>query len=203
MGRRPVEVLSRGEVERLLGACSGSPIGLRNRALIVAMWRGGLRVSEALGLLPKDFDQAEGTLRVLRGKGDKARTVGIDPQASAVIGQWLEARKAFGLNGHQPIFCTVRVADRGRAMKRTDVPRMLKRLARKAGIEKRVHPHGLRHAHASELMAEGASLAVISQQLGHTSFVTTERYLHQIRPEKVLEFTKRRTWGEVEGVWLD
>ena len=81
--RLPVETLETAEVQSLLAACSGrAPSGLRNRALLVVLWRGMLRINEALHLKPADFDPQHGTLRVLVGKGRKARTVGIDPASA-------------------------------------------------------------------------------------------------------------------------
>ena len=76
--RLPPEVLTNDEVLRLIDACSNTPTGLRNRALIAVLYRAGLRVSEALDLYPKDVDAAAGTIRVLHGKGDRSRVVGID-----------------------------------------------------------------------------------------------------------------------------
>ena len=67
-------------MKALIRACSPrAPTGVRNRALLVVLYRGGLRVGEALALYPKDLDRRRGTIRVLHGKGDKARTVGLDP----------------------------------------------------------------------------------------------------------------------------
>jgi integrase len=71
---------------------------------------------------------------------------------------------------------------------------MLKRLGRRAGIEKSVHAHGLRHTHASQLRAEGVDIAVISKQLGHTSISTTARYLDHLAPRAVIETISRRDW---------
>jgi integrase len=71
---------------------------------------------------------------------------------------------------------------------------LLPRLGRLAGIEKRVHAHGLRHAHAAELRAEGVDVAVISRQLGHTSILTTIRYLDHLAPAAVLEAMRGREW---------
>ena len=86
-GRRlPAELLSGEEVRALLRTCSArAPTGIRNRALIAVLYRGGLRISEALALLPKDVDSAQGTLTVLHGKGDRRRTVGMDPAAFALL----------------------------------------------------------------------------------------------------------------------
>ncbi len=77
-GRKlPPEVLTADEVRALMDACSKrAPTGIRNRALIVLLYRGLLRIDEALSLKPKDLNRAAGTVRVLHGKGDKSRTVG-------------------------------------------------------------------------------------------------------------------------------
>ncbi len=139
----PPEVLDDNEVRALMAACSPvAPSGLRNRALIAILYRGGLRVSEALSLRPKDVDQATGALRILFGKGGRARTAGLDPGALAVLRRWMDARRQWGVNGVHPIFCT----RSGRPTTTAYIRRLLPRLGRKAGIEKRVHAHGLRHS---------------------------------------------------------
>ena len=71
------------------------------------------------------------------------------------------------------------------------------RLAARAGIDKRVHAHGLRHTHAAQLRAEGVDIAIISRQLGHASITTTARYLDHLAPRAVIEAMRRRTWTEV------
>ena len=108
-GRRfPAEILTTDEVRALVRACSNrAPTGIRNRALLVVLWRGGLRVSEALTLHLKDLDPTAGSVRVLRGKGNKARVVGLDPPAFAVVERWLDARKRRGLPARAPVFCTL------------------------------------------------------------------------------------------------
>ena len=101
----PPEPLTTDECRRLIAACSPRcPTGLRNRALIVALWRGGLRCSEALGLHPRDLD--DGVLRVRRGKGGKYRTVAVDPEAWVVLQAWLERKARVGIGG--PVFSTLR-----------------------------------------------------------------------------------------------
>ena len=92
--RFPAEVLTDPEVRALLDACGGPyhPVALRNRALIALMYRAGLRVSEALALSPKDVDLATGVVRVLHGKGDVSRTVGLDAGACAVVARRLQKR---------------------------------------------------------------------------------------------------------------
>jgi len=70
----------------------------------------------------------------------------------------------------------------------------LPRLAAKAGIEKRVHAHALRHTLAFELMMEGVPVPIIQRQLGHASLATTQRYLDHIAPKDVIEVMQGRTW---------
>jgi site-specific recombinase XerD len=192
-GRRyPAEVLTPDEVRRLIAAPSGrAPTGIRNRALLVVLYRGGLRVAEALALYPKDLDCKAGTIRVLHGKGDRARTIGLDPTAFAVVERWLDRRAALGINGKAPLFCTLD----GKPLASAYVRALLPRLARRAGIEKRVHPHGLRHTHAAELAREGVPMNVIRMQLGHSSLATTSRYLDHIAPEQVIEAMRGREWS--------
>jgi site-specific recombinase XerD len=189
--RFPPEVLTDEEVGRLLRACSHrASTGLRNRALIAVLYRAGLRINEALDLFAKDIDLESGSFRVLCGKGGRPRTVGIDPAAGAIVERWLEARSGGGLNGRHPLFCTLSGARMGDAYIRVLLPR----LGRRAGIEKRVHAHGLRHTHAAQLRVEGVDIGIISRQLGHRSIATTARYLDHIAPQQVIEAMRRRSW---------
>jgi site-specific recombinase XerD len=191
-GRKfPPEPLTPEEVRRLLQACSSAaPTGIRNRALLVVLYRGGLRISEALALKPKDLDAKAGTVRVLHGKGDKARTVGLDVLAFEAVARWVDVRRNLGINNHAPVFCTLK----GRRLSPAYVRALLPRLARKANITKRVHAHGLRHTHAAELANEGVPLHVIRKQLGHASLATTDRYLDHLAPQDVIEAMQARQW---------
>lgn len=132
-----------------------------------------------------------GTLRVLRGKGSKARTVGLDPGAMASVQRWADARKAAGIRSGT-LFCTLA----GSPMSQQYVRAMLQRTAGKAGIDKRVRPHGLRHTHAVELVAEGVPVNVISKQLGHSSSAITARYIDHVAPADVIAAMQARTWTE-------
>jgi site-specific recombinase XerD len=191
----PAEILTREEIDRLLSACSRQGAsGLRMRALIVVMWRAGLRVGEALALRAKDVDLDEGTIAVLHGKGDRARTVGVDPQALAVVEAWIRVRRELGIGAAAPLFCTISGQSRGKRIGDPYVRDALKELACKAGIEHRVHPHGLRHTHAAELAREGVPVHVIRRQLGHLSLETTARYIDHLTPLEVIEAMRRRSW---------
>jgi len=186
----PAEVLTAEEVSALLRQCSPkAPTGIRNRALIMVMYRCGLRISEALDLKPSDIDTTKATVRVLDGKGHKPRTVAIDDGALAFVQRWMDTRRSLGLkNG--TLFCTLQ----GGHLHHTYVRVMLKRIAAKAGIDKQVRPHGLRHSHAAELVAEGTPVSVIRDQLGHASLAVTDRYLRDIAPADVIAMGRCRTW---------
>ena len=119
---------------------------------------------DTLALRPSDLDATAGTVRVPRGKTGH-RTVGLDPEALAVVGEWATHRRAvLFLNGRRPHLFTLR----GGALRPSYVRSMLKRLAKRAGVERRVHPHALRHTMAAELLREGASVRHIQLQLGHS-----------------------------------
>jgi site-specific recombinase XerD len=192
-GRKfPAEPLTPAEADALIAACSAaSRTGIRNRALLTVMYRGGLRIAEVLALKVSDIDPARGTIRVLHGKGNRARTVGLDSGAMAVVQRWIDARKAAGIrNG--TLFCTLQ----GGKVSDKYVRALLGRLAAAVGIEKRVHPHGFRHTHAVELVAEGVPVNVISRQLGHANSSVTARYLDHVAPADVVAAMQRRTWQE-------
>jgi site-specific recombinase XerD len=193
----PPEPLTRAEIDRLLARLGRGPCGIRNRALVVLLWRSGLRIAEALALYPKDIDRAAGTVTVLRGKGGRRRQVAIDSYALAMLDRWLVERAELGVSGRHPVFCCVDVRTRGKAMYSSYVRDMLKHRARQAGIEKRVHPHGLRHTMAFELMMEGEPLAVIRDQLGHSSLATTLRYCDHLAPALAIKAMHARPLPEL------
>ena len=136
--KREIDIMTTDECHALLSACSKAPTGIRNQALIVVLWRVCLRIQEALDLRPKDV--SEDSIRVHSGKGDRARTVGLDPESSAVIQRWLIKRHEMGFKASQRLFCTLK----GGPVDTSYCRHLFKRLAKKAGLDKRVHPHGLR-----------------------------------------------------------
>lgn len=185
----PPEILSEDEVKALIRACSNrAPTGIRNRALITVMYRGGLRLSEALALKPKDVDPDAGTVTILHGKGDRRRVVGFDPGAMAIVLRWVDQRRSLGISRRALLLCTLE----GRPLHQSYVRTMLHRKGVKAGVEKRVHPHGLRHSMSYELMMEGVPVPIIQKQLGHSSLSSTQRYLDHIAPKELVETMQRR-----------
>jgi len=183
--------LTEAEAIALMKACSArAPTGVRNRALIAVLWRCGLRISEALQLELRDVDLQAGTVRVRHGKGDRSRTVGLDEQTTALLARWLDRRRKLGAGARAPIFCTLQ----GGRLDSSYVRRLLPRLARKAGIDRRVHAHGLRHTYAAELAREGTAINVIRDALGHTSLAVTDRYLRDVAPTHVIDTMRGRRW---------
>lgn len=182
-GRKfPAEVLAPDEVAAILAQCSPqSRTGVRNRALFTLLYRSGLRISEALALKPSGVDFRQHALRVLHGKGDKATTRGFHPSADDALMRWIDTRKTLGLrNG--PLFCTLR----GGELSDRYVRNLLHRLADEAGIDKRVHPHGLRHTFAVELEQAGTPVTTISKLLGHSSTSVTSRYLDHLTNDQAV-----------------
>src|SRR5579872_5960361 len=172
----PAEVLTPGEVSAIISKCSmRAPTGIRNRALLTLLYRSGLRISEALALKPSDVNLARHSVRVLHGKGNKATTRGFHPTADDALARWFDTRKKLGVKGG-PLFCTL---DGGQIYPQY-VRLLLQRLAAKSGVEKRVHPHGLRHTFADELRSAGADVVTISKLLGHSSIAVTNRYLDHL-----------------------
>lgn len=194
-GRKfPPEPLTGAEVLALMAECGRGSCGKRDRALIVVLWRAGLRISEALALMPKDVDLVSGRVAVLHGKGDRARVVGIDQMSCSVIADWLDERRRLGLTGRHPVFCVVSEPTRGRPMHAAYARNKLKELGERAGIEKRVHPHGLRHTHAFELAGEGVDLRIVRRQLGHSNLAVTARYVEHLNPSEVVDAIRARSW---------
>jgi len=187
----PAEILTPHEVLAIMAQRPDTVVGIRDRAIITVLYRAGLRVGEALALQPKDVDLTIGSITVLHGKGDRRRTVGIDPGAKPVIDTWVDVRATrLAPPPGVPLFCSRKC----RPMSRSMVAEMLKRSARSVGIDKRVHPHALRHTMAYELLMEGVPIPVIQRQLGHASLQTTDTYLSHIAPKQVLEFMTARSW---------
>lgn len=190
--RFPPEILTDAEVRALLDAVRGTPrTRARNRALLAVLYRAGLRLGEALALRPQDVDPAAGAVRVLFAKGGRFRTAGIDAGAIALLDAWHAQRGRQRPPGDAPLFCT----RSGRALTPAYVRRLLPELARRAGVAKRVHAHGLRHTHAAQLRAEGLDVGIISKQLGHASLFTTVIYLDHIAPTAVVEAVRARAWS--------
>jgi site-specific recombinase XerD len=174
----PAHPLATDEIHSLLKATTKGDLGIRNRAMIYTLWRCGLRVAELCALRPNDV--TTDSVRVLRGKGGKSRTVGLDVETAMMIERWMERRRARGIDGRCALFCDLD----GKALEPSAVRGMLKRLGKKAGIAKRVHPHALRHSFATTA-ARQIPLNLLQDALGHSSLATTNTYVRAIGGEAV------------------
>lgn len=177
-GRRyPATPLTPDEALRVLEQFRTSPCGRRSRALFVLLWRSGLRISEALALLPEDIDWAQSAIFVRCGKGGKSRYSGIDQFGLGELRAWMDYRARRGHTDEQPIFCILEGPSKGGRLGSPSFRQTLKEAADWAGIRKRVAPHQLRHAHACDLAREGVLLPHIQRQLGHANPGITGTYL--------------------------
>jgi integrase/recombinase XerD len=159
-------ILSKDEVRALLEA----PKNLGHRAILATLYGTGLRVSEVTHLKVSDLDRERKVIHVRAGKGRKDRQVMLSDQLREVlVAYWRWKRPADWLfPGAKP----------GCPLARETVFETCRKAARRAGIDKPVHPHSLRHAFATHLLDDGVSLVVIQALLGHRNLKTTARYLH-------------------------
>jgi len=175
-GRRLPQVLSRGEVGRLLESPKGTePIDLRDRALLELMYACGLRASEATGLAVTDVDLDELVLRA-HGKGSKERLVPVGRAAADAVRRYLERGRpqVVGSGVEACLF----VNFRGRALTRQGLYKIVRRHAEAVGLGDRMSPHTLRHTFATHLLAGGCDLRAVQEMLGHADVATTQLYTH-------------------------
>ncbi len=176
LDRRLPEFLTIGEVEQLLNAPDLSTLqGQRDRALMELLYASGLRVSELVNL---NLEQVNLDTREIRvwGKGSKERMVLMGKPAAEVLSAYLSQGrpKLLGKKGSNALF----INRYGGRLTERMVQRILEKCAGLAGIDKRVHPHMLRHTFATHLLDGGADLRVVQELLGHANLSSTQIYTH-------------------------
>jgi site-specific recombinase XerD len=181
--RYPADPPTVEEIVAVMRQAPDNPHGYRVRAMIVVLWRAGVRVQEALALIESDLDDRRGSLLVRHGKGGGRRKIGMDAWGWEQLRPWLSARTELAMG---PLFCVIDGPTRGRAWSSAAVRFELHRLAIQAGVRRRFAPHQLRHAHALELAHEGVALNIIQRQLGHANLGTTSIYLQGIDTEEII-----------------
>jgi integrase/recombinase XerD len=177
---RPLpRTLSREAVVALLEASdAGTPLGLRDRALLELLYACGLRATEALGLRIADVNRRAGYVQC-SGKGRKERLVPVGAEALAWIERYLaEARPKLATARGAPSSPLLFVGPRGRPLTRQSLWQIVLRAARRGGLRQRVSPHTLRHCFASHLLEGGADLRAVQMMLGHADISTTQIYTH-------------------------
>jgi integrase/recombinase XerC len=155
----------------------------RDRALLELLYAAGLRVSELTGLNLENIEQKERILRV-RGKGNKERIVPYGAKAQEALEKYWPVRdqllKSTNGTSHRedPQTQAVFLNYAGRRLTQRSVGRVVKKYVRLVNVNWDLHPHSLRHAFATHLLADGADLRAIQELLGHQSLSTTQKYTH-------------------------
>ena len=177
LGRKLPDTLSVDDINRLVAAIDLSkPEGTRNKAMLETLYSCGLRVSELVGLKLSNLHLQVGFLKVT-GKGDKERLVPVGSVAVKYLGIYLDTvrRHAEVQPGHEDYVFLNR---RGTRLSRIMVFTMIRSLAERVHLQKRISPHTFRHSFATHLIEGGADLRAVQEMLGHESITTTEIYTH-------------------------
>jgi integrase/recombinase XerD len=173
------KIVNEAQVEQLLGAPqTHTDLGLRDRTMLEVLYASGLRVSELVALDLGQVERNMGVVRVL-GKGGKERIVPLGEEALSWLERYLRDGRGnlLGARSSSSLFLTAR----GEAMTRQSFWHIIRRHARKAGIDVAISPHVLRHAFATHLLNHGADLRVVQLLLGHSDISTTQIYTHVAR----------------------
>jgi integrase/recombinase XerD len=181
------------EIDRLIAAIDLSkPQGERNKAIIETLYGSGLRVSELINLRISKLYFKEGFIKII-GKGDKERIVPIGSIAIKHINIYIDNIRNHIIvkKGSEDILFLNR---RGNKLTRNMVFMIIKGLALKIGLNKKISPHTFRHSFATHLIEGGADLRAVQEMLGHESITTTEIYLHLDREylrDTIMQFHPR------------
>ncbi len=167
----------RGELTALVQACAGdtSPAGVRDAAMLAALYTGGLRRSELAALALDDYITAPPTLRILHGKNDKQRAVPIPTSAAAALDRWVAVRGRESGALFVPIDQAGRMAGDGAGMSAHAIYKMLTKRARQAGVPP-LTPHDMRRTFVGDLLTAGNDISAVQRMAGHASVTTTQRY---------------------------
>jgi integrase/recombinase XerD len=179
IGRALPQSLTEEEVEALLSAPTVSdPLGHRDRAMLEVLYATGVRVSELINLKLSQLNLNQGVLRIF-GKGDRERLIPLGDEAQDWLREFIDGPRVEILLERQTdyLFPT----RRGDRMTRQAFWHIIKRYAKKAGIQKKLSPHTVRHAFAPHLLNHGADLRVVQLLLGHSDLSTTQIYTHVAR----------------------
>lgn len=176
IGLKLPEVMTVEEIDQLIGSIDrGTKEGQRNRAILETLYSCGLRVSELCNLKLSDLYFDEGFIKV-EGKGSKQRLVPISPRAIKEINLYFTDRNQMKIKPDFEDF--VFISNFGKNISRIMVFHIIKELAERIGLKKKISPHTFRHSFATHLLEGGANLRAIQCMLGHESIGTTEIYTH-------------------------
>lgn len=172
---RELDLLDEADLERLLSAPSGKSLkAIRDKAMLEMLFSTGLRVSELCNLGIDDINLKRGEFSV-RGKGGKIRVVFVSDSAKTALANYLEKRDVASSRRSRD---NLKLSDKLFPVTARSIQRMIKKYAVAAGISKKVTPHVLRHAFATDLLQNGADLRSVQVMLGHANISTTQIYTH-------------------------
>ncbi len=163
--------------------------GLRLRALIVVLWRAGLRIGEAIGLTETDLDPERGSVLVRQGKGGKQREVGMDDWGFGQLRPWLARRVEMPVG---TLFCVIDGQTRGRPWTPAAARNHLRRIATKAGVRRRFAPPTSCATRMRSRWPARVPLKVIQRQLGHVNLGVTSVYLDGIDTAEIIDTVHNR-----------
>ena len=170
------ETLNELQVEQFLEKIDTKAVhGLRDRAMIELLYASGLRISELANARLENFNFEQRVVRVT-GKGNKTRLVPVGRKACEALAAYLstERPKLVKPRSSSEIF----LSERGTKLTTARLWQIVKKHAQRAGLEKNVYPHLLRHSFATHLLSNGADLRIIQEMLGHADISTTQVYTH-------------------------
>ncbi|GAG35635.1 unnamed protein product, partial [marine sediment metagenome] len=180
MRRKIPEILTATEQEAILAQPNPRYLtGHRNQVMLRLMLNTGLRLDEASSLRWKDIDLNSGKVMVREGKGAKDRTLWTGEANIEALVEWRERQVKECAGSPQNVFTT----KAGGKLDSSYVRRTVKRYARKAGIEKNITPHTLRHSFATDLYRETTNIRLTQKALGHSNLATTQIYTHIVDEE--------------------
>ncbi|WP_296144935.1 site-specific tyrosine recombinase XerD [uncultured Corynebacterium sp.] len=183
LGEKLPDTLSIDEVGMLLDACPDeTPTQLRDKALLEILYATGARISEVLALVVDDIAETRDFIKVT-GKGDKQRVVPVGGAAQRALEAYLvRGRPALSAGKSHAVFLN----KRGGALSRQSAWTIIKDAASRAGLDKEISPHTMRHSFATHLLEGGADVRTVQELLGHASVTTTQIYTH-VTPENLRE----------------
>lgn len=175
------DFLTKEEIQKLFSVFSkADPLEVRDLAMFELLYSAGLRISEACGLLLSDVDR-ENMLLNIRGKGGRERLVPFGEVASELLESYLEKYRDIIRGNRVSEFLFV--SKKGGALNRKSAWRLLKKYIDRAGIQKNITPHTLRHSFATHLLQNNADLRSVQELLGHIDISTTQIYTHLVSNE--------------------
>jgi len=177
IGRKLPDVLSMEEIDALIDAIDlKKPEGQRNKAMLETLYSCGLRVSELVNLKITNLFFDKGFMKI-EGKADKERLVPVSNQAINEINKYQsDYRNSLTISKDSENFLFLN--RRGKKLSRVMVFTIIKNIAKKIGLNKKISPHTFRHSFATHLINGGADLRAVQEMLGHESILTTEIYTH-------------------------